>query len=126
MNKILIMLVLYAFNFYAPSAVADLGSIGQIVGGVESDTKGQIADVNNRTLTVFKQLGIQSTGLDTENSGAKQILKGKKDDMEIEVQLTPTPGAENQTHIVVTAKQGTIKWNKDFAQQILSKIIQAA
>lgn len=124
MNKWVIWMVLSVSSISTSLAFADLGSIVQTAEGAQSDVKGSISDINNHTLDVFKQLGISSTGMNTENSGAKQTLKGKKNDMDVQVQLTQS--GPDQTHVVVIAKQGSLNWNKDFAKDVLSRILQSS
>lgn len=124
MNRAAILLILSLGSLPTTAALADLGSIAQTVEGVESDVKGSIADVGTHTQNVFKELGIQQSGVNSENFGAKQTFQGKKGNMDVVVQLTRS--SNDQTHAIVTAKQGTLSWNKDFAQQILSKIIEAS
>ena len=123
MNKAILVMILCLGGIPATAALADVGSIVQTMEGVESDVKGSITDVNKRIENAFKQLGIQSTGSHVESSGNKQTITGKSGNTDVNIQLTPT-GA-NQTHVIVTAKQGAVSWNKDLAQQILSKIIQS-
>ncbi len=124
MNKGFILLALCVASIPSTFAFADVGSIIQTAEGTESDVKGSLTDVNSRVVNVLKQEGIQTTAVNTENSGSKQTIQGKKNDMDVQIQLTQNPS--NLTHVIVTAKQGTLKWNKDFAQEILTKIVQSS
>ena len=90
--------------------------------GVDSDVKGSVSSVTDRTRDVFKQQGIVQTGASSDDSGMQQTLKGKKGSMQVEVKLRST--GENETHVDVIAKQSELSWNKDFAQKLLSKIVQ--
>jgi hypothetical protein len=103
-------------------ARSDVSSISQSIQGSESDVKGNINDVNARTMTVFKEEKIAQVGSSLGKSGETQTLTGKKGDMTIEVQLDAR-GA-NQTHIGIVAKQSPIKWNKDFSSLLLDKIVE--
>jgi hypothetical protein len=108
------------------SSVAQATSLDNTVQGIqgaESNVKGSIADVNRTTQTVFKNMAIVQTGSKIENSGTDQTLVGKMGSSNVEVHMKQA--ANGQTHVDVTAKDGTFKWNKDVAQKVLSNIIQA-
>lgn len=104
------------------AAHSDVSTIRQSIQGAESDVKGNINDVNARAMTVFKEEKIAQIGSSLGKSGETQTLTGKKGNMTIEVQLDST-GAD-QTHVGVIAKQGSLKWNKDFASSLLDKIVE--
>jgi hypothetical protein len=90
--------------------------------GVDGDVKGSVTDTQKRTEEVFHDLGISQVGSSVENSGAKQTLKGQKGDTEVTV--TINRGNSNTSHVEVTANQGALKWNKDYAQNVLTSIVQ--
>jgi hypothetical protein len=99
--------------------MADLSAIGP---GADSQVRGSVSDVNHHAQDVFKKLGIQATGSSMKNSGTEQTLTGKKGDLNVEVKMDQA-GA-NQTHVQVVAKEGSLKWNKDYAKNVLAHIIE--
>jgi hypothetical protein len=103
-------------------AHSDVSAISQSIQGAESDVKGDINDVNVRAMTVFKEQKIAQVGSSLGKSGETQTLTGKKGDMTVEIQLDSR--GDNQTHIGIIAKQGSLKWNKDFASNLLDKIVE--
>jgi hypothetical protein len=119
--------ILITFSIISSGIFSGLVALGGTaradIRGVDSDVKGSISDVNGHTKDVFKQLGIATTASGTGSSGVEQTLEGKKGDMDVQVEMKQT--SENQTHVGVLVKQGTLKWNKDYAQNVLSKIVQA-
>ena len=114
MKNRLITLLLSACLF-AAAAYADIL-------GASSDVKGSVPTVKTQTQEAFRTMGIKQTGSSSQMSGSEQVLKGQKDDINVEVTLHRT--SKDQTNVAVTAKQGELKWNNDFAQSLLSKIVQ--
>jgi hypothetical protein len=102
-------------------AHSDVSSLAQNIQGAESDVRGSINDVNARAMSVFKDQKIKQVASSLGKSGETQTLTGKKGDMTIDIQLDAR--GSNQTHIGIIAKQGSLKWNKDFANLILDKIV---
>jgi hypothetical protein len=90
--------------------------------GAEGDVKGSVSDVKSTTQDAFKQMGIVQSGSSVEKSGAQQSIEGKKGDKTVDVQLSKQ--GPNQTRVSVTTKEGGTKYNKDYAQSVLSNIVQ--
>ena len=91
--------------------------------GAESLVQGQPSDVASRVATAFGDLQIQQTGNSTENGGDNLEYKGTKGDLEITVSLerkSPTT-----TNVEVTARKNLAEWDKDFAKQVLQRIVGA-
>jgi len=90
--------------------------------GAESIVKGPIDQVETRAKAVLEQEGVTITGTQTEQSGDKRELKGTKGDLEVTVSMerqdTGTTKAE------VSARKNLVTWDKDYAQQVLNKIVQ--
>jgi hypothetical protein len=90
--------------------------------GAQGDAKGSLQDVSKRAEDVFKQMGIQPTETSTKNAEGKRELKGKQGDTDVTVQMKST--GKDTTHLEVIARQGTLKWNKDYAKNVLQQIVQ--
>ncbi|MGE5092793.1 MAG: hypothetical protein ACM3OH_11565 [Bacillota bacterium] len=89
--------------------------------GAESLVQGQPSEVAPRVTAAFSEFQIQQTGNSTENGGDKQEFKGTKGDLEVTVTLerkSPTT-----TNVEVTARKNLAEWDKDFAKQVLQKIV---
>ena len=89
--------------------------------GAESLVQGQPSEVAPRVMAAFSEFQIQQTGNSTENGGDKQEFKGTKGDLEVSVTLerkSPTT-----TNVEVTARKNLAEWDKDFAKQVLQKIV---
>jgi hypothetical protein len=66
--------------------------------------------------------GNREDGQSTERGGEKQELKGKKGDLDVTIELeqeTPTT-----TKVEVTARENMVEWDKDYAEQILRRIVE--
>ncbi len=108
----------------APSiTLADTSSLVQNIQGSEVDVKKSLTEVSRQTEEVFKSMGIQVTSNRSEDSGTKQVIRGKKGENMVEVQLTQK--SPDQTHVSVIAKKGLVALNKDLAQQVLDQIIRS-
>lgn len=90
--------------------------------GASTDVKGSVPDVSAQTKAVFKQMGITQTTDNIQSPQFEETLNGVKGGTKVEVHIKQS--AANATHVDVTAQQGTLKWNKDYAQSILNHIIQ--
>jgi hypothetical protein len=113
MSFVMILLPVYASALTPPGSTA------------EAQVSGSVAKVKDRTQVVFDKMEIDSSASSVEKSGAEQTLQGKKGDLDVEVKLEKVEQAQNQTKVQVTAKQGTVKWNNDFAEKVLDNIVAA-
>jgi hypothetical protein len=93
-------------------AYSDRGAKGEIQGDVERTRK--------TTELVFKEMGIHLTDTAMKDQGREQELKGNSSSGNITVTITPS--GRGVSHIEVIARERTLKWNKDYAKTILSKI----
>jgi len=89
--------------------------------GAESVVNGSMDDVERRARAVFAAEGIPVTGSQVENSGARREIKGTKGELEISVSMQQQ-GAET-TKTEVSARKNIAVWDKDYAQQLLGKIV---
>lgn len=107
----------------ATAAAAGVGSgIYFTSRGAESVVNGPIDQVEQRARSVLQQEGVNITGTQTEQSGDKRELKGTKGDLEVTVSMerqgTGTTKAE------VSARKNLVTWDKEYAQEVLGKIVK--
>lgn len=122
-------LVVAALAVAAPACVAAAaagagGALYVTSRGAESLVQGQPSQVAPRVTAAFAEFQIQQTGNSTENGGDKQEFKGTKGDLEVTVSLerkSPTT-----TNVEVTARKNLAEWDKDFAKQVLQKIVTSS
>jgi hypothetical protein len=116
-------LVLPTAGCVAAAAAAGAGAgIYLTSRGAESMVEGSVDDVSARTRTVLNEEGIVLDESNLEKGGDKREFKGKKGDLDVSVELE-RKGA-NTTRVEVSARKNLAEWDKDYAQQLLSKIIQ--
>ena len=90
--------------------------------GAESTVNGPIDQVEQRARAVLQKEGVNITGTQTEQSGAKRELKGTKGDLEITVSMEQQ--GTGTTKAEVSARKNLVTWDKDYAQQLLGEIVK--
>jgi hypothetical protein len=89
--------------------------------GASRDLKGSVAETSSHVQDVFKEMGITVTNTEVNNQPQEQDLTGKAGDKTVSVKLTAI--GDGMTHIDVSAKEGALQWNQDYAQSVLSRVI---
>jgi peroxiredoxin family protein len=90
--------------------------------GAESIVEGSVEGVERRARAVFAAESIPVAGTQTENSGKKREIKGNKNDLEVTVTMeSQTP---QTTKTEVSARKNLVTWDKDYAEQLLGKIVK--
>lgn len=89
--------------------------------GAESMVEGSIDNVADRTRAVLNEEGIALEESNLEQGGDKREFKGKKGDLDITVDLERK--SDNTTRVEVSARKNVAEWDKEYAQQLLSKIV---
>ncbi len=105
----------------AAAAAGAGGAVYATSRGAESLVEGQPAGLLPRVTSALAAYQVQQTGSSNENGGDRQEVKGTKGDLEVTVSLerkSPT-----STQVVVTARKNLAEWDKDFARQILQRIV---
>jgi hypothetical protein len=90
--------------------------------GVGSVVNGSVTDVAARARSAMDAEGITITETKTEAEGDKRSFEGKKDDLDITVELerqSPTT-----TKAEVTARKNVAEWDKDYAKKLLDRIVK--
>jgi hypothetical protein len=131
MLKISILILLTAaslsggvFGCAAAAVGAGAGTAGAVAytdRGAKGEVKGNLGDIDDHTRSTFKQMGIALTGSAMRYSGDEQDLTGKYGGTDVAVQMTKS--TPDVTHVEVIARQSTLSWNKDYAKEILNKIV---
>jgi hypothetical protein len=91
--------------------------------GAESTVNGTVDNVAQRTRSVFSSEGIVMDATSSESGGDKRQFKGKKGDLDITATLERQ--SETTTKVDVEARKNLAEWDKDYAQQLLTKIVKA-
>jgi hypothetical protein len=116
-------LVLPTAGCLAAAAAAGAGAgIYLTTRGAESMVNGSVDQVAARAQAVMNQEGIVPDASSSENGGDKREFKGKKGDLDVTINVERKD--PKTTRVEVTARKNMAEWDKDYAQQILSKIVQ--
>jgi len=109
----------------AAAAVAGAaGAIYATTRGVESLVASPIERVVGDAESVMKNMGIVQDATSSDNGGAKRELKGKHGDLDVTVQMEQQDSAT--TKVEVSARKNLAEWDKDYARQVLERIVKAA
>lgn len=125
MRRTLIFLLAVALPSTGCLAAAAAGAAGGIYltsRGVESVVEGSVDQVAGRAEAVMSEMGIVKEGESTENQGDKHVLKGKKGDLDVTIDIdreSPTTAK-----VEVTAQENLAEWNKDYAKEVLNGIVR--
>jgi hypothetical protein len=90
--------------------------------GAESMVEGSIDDISARARAVMNDEGIVLDESNMESGGDKQEFKGKKGDLDVTIDLERK--SSTTTRVEVTARENVAEWDKEYAQQLLSRIIE--
>jgi len=116
-------LVLPMAGCVAAAAAAGAGAgIYLTTRGAESLVDNSIDQVAQRAQAVMNEEGIVPDASSTESGGDKREFKGKKGDLDVTIEMerkSPTT-----TRVEVTARKNLAEWDKEYAQQLLSRIVQ--
>jgi uncharacterized protein DUF3568 len=125
MLKVIPALLLALASSSCVAAAAGAGAAGAIYltsRGAESVVEGSVDDVAGRAKAVMGEMQIVADAESTKEGGDKREFKGKKGDLDVTVKLerqSPTT-----TKVEVTAQKNLAEWDKDYAQQILERIVE--
>ncbi len=115
-------LALPASACLAAAAAGAAGGVYFTSRGAESLVEGPIDQVTARAEAVMAEMQIAKNAESSERGGDKRELKGKKGDVDVTIQLrreSPTT-----TKVEVTARENLAEWDKEYAQQILERIVK--
>ncbi len=114
---------LLAAGCLAAAAAGAVGAVYVTKRGAESLVTTSVSKTYDATRQAFQDMGISETknSRDVNGSTEKRSLEGKSNDLEIEVGLK-TQGSG--PHVEVVAKKSRVTWDKDYAKQLLAKIVE--
>lgn len=90
--------------------------------GAESLVESSVDKVATRAQAVMSEEGIVPDASNSESGGDKRELKGKKGDLDVTIQVERE--SESTTRVEVTARKNLAEWDKEYAQKLLSRIIE--
>ena len=106
----------------AAAAAGAAGGIYLTSRGAESVIEASVDDAARRAEAVMGELGIVKEGESTEDQGDKHVLKGKKGDLDVDIEITRE--SPTTSKVEVTARENLAEWDKDYAKEVLNRIVQ--
>ena len=107
----------------AAAAAGAAGGIYATTRGVESMVASPIDRVVASSESVMKDMGIVQDATSSDNGGAKRELKGKQGDLDISIQMERRD--TTTTKVEVYARKNLAEWDKDYARNVLERIVKA-
>ena len=108
----------------AAAAAGAAGAVYATTRGVESRVASPIDRVVASSESVMKDMGIVQDATSSDNGGTKRELKGKHGDLDVTIQMEQQDTAT--TKVEVYARKNLAEWDKDYARQVLERIVKAA
>ncbi len=106
----------------AAAAAGAAGGVYLTSRGAEAVIEGSVDDVAGRAESVMTEMNIAKEGESTEDEGAKHVLKGKHGDLDVTIDINRE--SATTAKVEVTARKNLAEWDKDYAKEVLSRIVQ--
>ena len=90
--------------------------------GAESVIEASVDQVASRAEAVMGEMGIVKEGESTEDQGDKHVLKGKKGDLDVTIDINRE--SATTTKVEVTARENLAEWDKNYAKEVLNRIVE--
>ena len=90
--------------------------------GAEGVVEGSTNDVAARSRAVMAKEGITEDAQSTEKGGDEQEIKGKKGDLDVNIDINRE--TDKTTKVEVTARKNLAEWDKDYAKDLLNRIVE--
>lgn len=91
--------------------------------GVESVVPASIDATFAAAERAFRHFEIERTAMKEEEGGARRELEGKSEERDVDVKVKLEQRGEG-TLIEVSARESLVEWDKDFAREIVQKIVE--
>ena len=114
--------VLLGTGCLAAAAAGAAGGVYLTTRGAEAVIEGSVDDVAGRAEAVMNEMGIVKEGESTEDQGTKHVLKGKQGDLDVTIDIDRE--SATTTKVEVTARENLAEWDKDYAKDVLNRIVQ--
>ncbi len=90
--------------------------------GAESLVEGSIDQIAARARAVMSEEGIVPDAASTESGGDRREFKGKKGDLDVTIDMEQK--SDKTTRVEVSARKNLAEWDKDYAQELLQRIVE--
>jgi hypothetical protein len=103
------------------AAAGAAGGIYLTSRGVESLVAAPVDQVAANAEAVMSEMDIVKNGESTENEGDKHVLKGKQGDLDVTIDIERE--SDSTSKVEVTARENVAEWDKDYAKEVLNRIV---
>ncbi|MGD2217409.1 MAG: hypothetical protein PVJ64_11650 [Gemmatimonadales bacterium] len=93
--------------------------------GVESVVSASVDATFAAAESAFEYFEIEQTSMKVESGGAERELEGRSEARAVDVRVKFEEQGSG-THIEVTARKNLVEWDKDFAREVVAKIVEIA
>lgn len=90
--------------------------------GAESLVEAPIDQLASRARALMNEEAIVPDASSTEDGGNKRELKGKKGDLDVTFELEEK--SDKTTRVEVSVRKNLAEWDKEYAQQLLQKLVE--
>jgi hypothetical protein len=90
--------------------------------GAESLVEGTVDQLASRARAVMNEEGIVPDASSTDAGGDERELKGKKGDLDVTFEIQEE--SDKTTRVEVTARKNLAEWDKEYAQQLLQRLVE--
>ncbi|HEY7460389.1 MAG TPA: DUF3568 family protein [Gemmatimonadota bacterium] len=90
--------------------------------GVESIVDATVGDVAQAVRETFSDMGISIEDTKTEEGGNKREITGKKGNLDVSVHWERQTSSTSK--VEVAARKNMAEWDKDYAKDVLSRIVK--
>jgi hypothetical protein len=118
----LLALALPSTGCLAAAAAGAAGGIYLTSRGAESVVPGSVDDVAGRAEAVMGEMGIVKQGESTEDQGDRHVLKGTRNELDVTIEINRE--SSTTAKVEVTARENVAEWDKDYAKQVLGRIVE--
>ena len=116
-------LVIPVTGCVAAAAAAGAGAgIYLTTRGAESLVESPVDQVASRAEVVMREENIVADGSSTDEGGDQRQLKGKKNDLDVTIDIQRE--SETTSKVEVTARENVAEWDKEYAQELLARIVE--
>ncbi len=90
--------------------------------GAESLVEGAVDPLAIPARALQSDAGLVPDASSTEDGGTKRELKGKKGDLDVTFELEEK--SDKTTRVEVSARKNLAEWDKEYAQQLLQRLVE--
>lgn len=90
--------------------------------GAESLVEAPIDQLASRARALMSEEAIVPDASSTEDGGNKRELKGKKGDLDVTFEMEEK--SDKTTRVEVSVRKNLAEWDKDYAQQLLQRLVE--